>query len=671
MRDIVSKSRVLVGWAFVLVVLSASPPLTAHSQESTLLKTVESKEDWLQKRRFPEISYLRRRADSENASVQGRGLARSVVQRWDNGVVDPEPVLIEAWLERGMLDEYTGRMTYGLDGPSGTAPGALSVLAVDEDRDLCGVRIRERYVLPNGVESSFGETYPAYLGRPSKSIIGGATVIPVHFRSGNRVKDERRWRAYADRVMRDGPSRNMETPPIWITPPDPNAVEVFVSVYDEKGHESRAVPVRLLEGSKKRSIFAKRQALKPYREHGADIARWPDAAITPLPGNAALLYYRASLCLPEADPCTVRIMDRMWKGREPDDCVREYLGGCLKAFQLAQLASQIPQCDWGLIYDPLWEHRTEAHLSLRRLSRALVASARTLAFDGHYRAAFENCLVVRRLAGHIGDDTYILYCMSRASGYMAMRGILDVLTKTPSESGILTWLRDQLTIVKGTPSRPAVAFGKWRDRELMEWRPYDGDKPFDRSWALGQIEDKEERKKLIDLTDEQLLVHFLSLQRMRLDCQYGLAVPDALFAQARKEYDGFLASVVAIMQSGIAYPQKQDKLKEMTEESYYAGKRYDAIALLGFPGEGAQYYHQFTVSDTAYLNCALVAISVRLTAARTGQLPEALPDDFPKDPFTGEEFEYELTEDGFVLRFDPERVSGIRIREFRFKAGRP
>jgi len=129
--------------------------------------------------------------------------------------------------------------------------------------------------------------------------------------------------------------------------------------------------------------------------------------------------------------------------------------------------------------------------------------------------------------------------------------------------------------------------------------------------------------------------------------------------------------VVATMESGIAYPQKQNKLKELNEASYYAGERYNAIALLGFPGEGAQYYHQFTASDTAYLNCALAAIRVRQIEARTGQLPGVLPDDLPKDPFTGEDLEYDLTEDGFVLRFDPERLSGIRVREFRFKVGRP
>jgi hypothetical protein len=31
-------------------------------------------------------------------------------------------------------------------------------------------------------------------------------------------------------------------------------------------------------------------------------------------------------------------------------------------------------------------------------------------------------------------------------------------------------------------------------------------------------------------------------------------------------------------------------------------------------------------------------------------LPETLPDYLPKDPFSGQDFEYEITEKGFVLR---------------------
>ena len=654
---------------FILAILCTATVFGDSARENKGPSTMDAETERLV---YPEISYARAVAKGRGGPAEPRQRAQEAVERWDNGTLDPEPILLEAWLQEGRRDEYSGRMMYGLMGKvSAEAPAVLNLFVVDEDRDLLGVRIREKYVLPNGIESSYEEIYPAYVGGVDKIAFLGAVCMPAHFRSGNRVKDEQRWQVYVDQAGRDSDSGKIPKPPLWITAPDPNAVEVLISVYDRQGHESSPIAVELRSGEPKTSTgFSERQALKLYEEHGADVARWPDEPITPRPDNAALLYYRAALSLPTVDPCTVRIMDLMWSEREPDDRVRRYLADCVEATKLAQLASQIPECDWGLIRDPLWEHAPGRARPFRELSRMLVASARTLAVDGHYRAALENGLTVRRLAGHIGDDTYLLYCISRDVDYRAMRGILDVLAKMPSEPGLLAWLRDQLLAVKGVPHRPEVSLAKWRDRELLEWRRHNGDRSFDRTWALDQLTEQES-KKLADLTDAQLLVYFLSRQRIRLDSQYGLAVPDELLAKARNQYDRFMGSAVRIIESTAAYEKKRIRLEELTQTSYESTMHYDPIALLAFPGEGIQFYHQFIVSDAAYLNCALAAIQIRQIADETGQLPEAIPEGLPKDPFTGKDLGYKQTTQGFVLSFDPERLSGIRVREFEFRFDRP
>ena len=51
----------------------------------------------------------------------------------------------------------------------------------------------------------------------------------------------------------------------------------------------------------------------------------------------------------------------------------------------------------------------------------------------------------------------------------------------------------------------------------------------------------------------------------------------------------------------------------------------------------------------AAVNSTRAAIELYLIMAETGQLPEELPDDLPKDPYTGRNFLYEITDDGFVL----------------------
>jgi hypothetical protein len=652
---------------FVLVLLCGSVTLADDPNDDASPETSGSASELMERTLHPEISRLRMRIDSENASPEKRELAREVVQRWDNGVVEPEPILLEAWMTRGKLDEETGKMTYDspLDG-SGTAPTALYLLVVDEDDDLLGIHVREKHVLPSGVESSFEETYPAWGGGRQKSLLG-VTLIPVYPRSGNRVKDEAQWQAYVDHVGRKDGSAKMTQPRIWITEPDPNAVSISVSVYDKKGHESDTVSVRpSWMNVRSGPTWKDQKALKLYEQHGMEMAAWPDQFAKPRPDNAALLYYRAVACQPEMDPCTARITTLMSSGREPDDRVRTYLGRCQNTIQLMQLASQIPDCDWGMVNDPVWAHTTETMASLRRLGFLQDAHARTLAADGHHRAALENCLVYLRFAQHIGDDFQSLSLVSDSTDYAAMHGVLDVLAMMPPDGPTLKWLRDELKTTQGAPFRPAAAFAKWCDQEMSEWRLYDGQRPFERQWALAQIGNEAQRKEATELTDEQLLIRLLCLQRSRRDCQYGLDVPDGLLERARKQFDEFIASAVRIMEGELPYKDKQARLKELESDFHECVDRYEPAALLQFASTTVATYHEFAVKNAAMSNCMNVGVEVLLVQAETGQLPQVLPEGLPGDPFSGKDFGYERTERGFVLRFDPERVSGLRLREFEF-----
>ena len=55
------------------------------------------------------------------------------------------------------------------------------------------------------------------------------------------------------------------------------------------------------------------------------------------------------------------------------------------------------------------------------------------------------------------------------------------------------------------------------------------------------------------------------------------------------------------------------------------------------------------VGHTAQVNSTKAAVELYLVMVRTGQLPEELPDYLAKDPYTGRDFLYEKTDDGFVL----------------------
>jgi hypothetical protein len=649
-KDVISKSRETIWYGSVLVLLCASAVLAGDPNNGSERPRTRTKAERLERVMHPEVALARAILRKGREPLEVRRRAETIVRKWDNDVLDPEPVLLEASL---VSREFS------------RARGELLLVGLDEDKDLLGLRIREKYILPNGVESFLEEDYPVYA--EYKGIGLGLKRLGVCYRTGIQIKDEQQWQTYLNVIQRASePTR----PPVWMSVPDPNRVEVFVSIYDRAGHESEWIPVEGPSGMDE--IPAKETlAFAEYEKHGMEVARWPEGAIDGRPDNAALLYYRAAACLAKADPCTAMTMNLMSQGREPDDRVRAHLGRCLKGIQLAHLAAQIPECDWGLAHDPVERHTVETITSLRRVSFTLAYHAETLAADGHYRVAFENCLVNRRLAHHIGDDTYMLYLVSRSVGANAIFPLLRILSDMPADAETLTWLCEQLATVDGAPARPAVTLERWYDLEIRKWDPYRGDRPFDRAWVLAQIKDEEDRQEAMALTDEQLLVRFLSEQWNEYRRPYGLAVPDGLLVRARAGYGAFIDSAVGIMESDASYEQKQAQLDEIERQFYGRVKRHEPVALLRRQDIDVQKYHEFLVCDATFFNNLLkVAVEVLLVAAQTGEAPEMLPEGLPKDGFTGEEFTYERTETGFILGMDPENLSGLRKREYTFVMGR-
>lgn len=605
---------------------------------------------------------------------------------------DPNgPVLTKARLQKGEMDESIGQVRLGAT--IIRAPGLLSLSVEGQDRDLLGIRIKERYMLPNGVESSFEESYPVFAHRLIRGdlYVYSATSpveVPVHFRNENRVKNEQQWRSFLDRVERGEVSRETDTPALYITMPEPNAVEVFVSVYDEQGRESDMVPVSgpspESEGlEKRRAANHRRYEAKKYREKATEFARWSQTR-QPTPDDAATVYLQAAVCLEVPDPCTFRLLRIEPFERKPDDYVRAYLNKSLPAIRLIQLGSQIPDCDFALVDVP--GTGSSGWQSLRAFSPLMVKHAWALADDGYYREAFENCLVAYRVARHLGDKTKMYYIIACEADYRAISTMLLILQETPSDVEILRWLRQEPTIMEGIPWRPAETLRKWRDTELLSLEAMRGDHPFERSWAMKQIEaesqgseksdspgakilivDETEWEQIKKFSDAQLQVWMLCRQRVYRGCHYDLAPSEKLMAQACRAYDALADSAVEILESDISYKEKQARLDELRGDLYEQREAYAPICILGEALLDFSAYHGLQVGNTAYLNLVKAALEIRLIAAETGDVPQSLPEGLPEDPYTAEDFGYEPTDSGFILRLDPQEVSKCRDREFLFK----
>jgi len=345
-------------------------------------------------------------------------------------------------------------------------------------------------------------------------------------------------------------------------------------------------------------------------------------------------------------------MYKVTGGADPNDQVRKYLNvpDNKSTIELAKAATQLPKCDWGLLYSGGYGLSTRVIVRLSYLCILLDVYARTLAADGEYRAAFDQCLGMRRFAAHIGDDTLLMLSQSQKVNRLALICIQHILGSMPTDVETLTWLKDQLATVQGSPWRFERAMEMHRDMELQYWRSHPKDRIFMsfkrvKESFLEKIEDESAKKEILSLTDEELL------------------------ARACESYNKFLESALKIIGSDMSYEEKHTELLRMTAQRRFMD-RYrsgDPTALLEVCARRVGSYYKLMVSNIANFNSLMAAIEIYLVKAKTSQLPEKLPDGLPKDPYSGQDFEYETTKEGFVLRCRVKAIDKTKVQQYQFK----
>ena len=68
----------------------------------------------------------------------------------------------------------------------------------------------------------------------------------------------------------------------------------------------------------------------------------------------------------------------------------------------------------------------------------------------------------------------------------------------------------------------------------------------------------------------------------------------------------------------------------------------------------------------ACANATKAGVEICLQRAETGRFPEVLPEGLPKDPFSGQDFQYERTRTGFILRCRGKDLSKDKTYEYTF-----
>jgi hypothetical protein len=383
------------------------------------------------------------------------------------------------------------------------------------------------------------------------------------------------------------------------------------------------------------------------------MALWPcgtqAATLPPDPDNAALLYYQAFLIRPEPDYDAWWSINEVLRGADPNDTLREYLNlrECRKTIEFTEAAAQLPHCDWGIRYSQGIGADLSLLANVRPLSFLISADARVLATDGDYQAALNRCLTIRRIAGHVGDDAILNYLVSLAMDGVAHKCTQYVLGCMPPNVETLTWLRGRLVVVRDVI--PSLARALDMDFELSLQSISTGPEILEslREYLAEKTDDENTRVEILSLTDEEII--------------------DIV----RETYANFLDSVFHVMDSEMIYEEKIleiQKLEEKFIDEYITDTTPWSLAVLFLAGSTTvDEQYNIKVRNTAQFNALKAAIEIYLIKAQTGRLPETLPDGLPKDPFSGQDFGYEITEEGFTFHSQGKDFEGRGAQLLEFK----
>ena len=284
---------------------------------------------------------------------------------------------------------------------------------------------------------------------------------------------------------------------------------------------------------------------------------------------------------------------------------------------------------------------------IRFLTFVLVADARIRASDGDYKGALERCLMTGTFAHHVGDDTFISYILSLAVRRLGYKCMQDILEQAAHDEELLGWLRNELAtspvdiLSPLKPLKIEIEIGA----DLMQRGNVEK--------LAGILADSDEKKRaeIIKKLDDETL------------------------EQAGLMYSERMKSALTVLSTPMPYEQAYPQLKQLNKQLANDFDQNELIsvataAVLAPALASILRILTFKTRTETRANAIKVAIEVLLSRAKSGRLPNTLPADLPKDLFSGKDFRYEKTKDGFVLSCRGKDLDKNETYKYEFKANK-
>jgi hypothetical protein len=363
-------------------------------------------------------------------------------------------------------------------------------------------------------------------------------------------------------------------------------------------------------------------------------------ALPPDPDNAALLYYQAFLLYPQADDTARDLVRDLSQGKiDPNDKITRYVESCHASLELAIVASEIPMCNWGVRFSEGFAMNLPFLAQARSLYFLMTADARILAEEGAYRDALSRCLAAKRMGQHMGDNIIISVLVAISIDTGANNCIRDFLGSMPPDTDTLQWLKTQLATV------PARALSVNHALKL----------------------EQEVALRTMEIDNMDMLVKTLKDAGIGVTDEMLEAVDEMYLEKCREHYANHMSAIQNVLSAPMTYAKKYSELKKLDDRAQSEKEENTNAVLTAFLTPAAAKIYNRSVRANALNNATRTAVDIYILKAKTGKLPDVIPADSPKDPFSGQDFGYEKTKEGFVLRCQAEDLENNEIHQYEFK----
>ncbi len=359
------------------------------------------------------------------------------------------------------------------------------------------------------------------------------------------------------------------------------------------------------------------------------------------PDNAAVLYYKAFIILQEPSKDVKKMMSDLRGGKiKPNDEIRQYLQDNRYVIEFAETAAGVRDCDWGYDISKGFDVLLPELSKIRLTAFLLTAKAQTLAEEGDYKAALDKCLTIHKMARHVGDRMLISYLVGNALNALANKHIGEILSQVPDDIETLTRLKNQIYDITSRANSLKAAMSSEREIALQQIRKENISTVLD---SLGDGTDgmsKDDIEKVRNGDEE-------------------------FFRASREYYSNYVTSVQLAID--LPYPQSRKQLEQLNEKAKKQAADNPAAMLSAALWPAVTRICTLDVRARSHFNALKAAIDIYIVRAKTGRLPDTLPAGLPRDLYSGKDFEYEKTKDGFVLSFQSKDLDKGEISKYEFK----